>query len=190
MQNRRLQILIEAAILAAAAMVLDLLPSIQLAAGISVSFAMVPVFIVALRWGWKAGIFSGFLWGVLQIVTGDATILHPIQAIVEYLLAFAMVGVAGFFASIIQEQLEQQRKKAVLVTVGIAIFVASFARYFWHFVAGYYFWGSYAPEGMSAIWYSFVVNGTTMILTFILCAIVLIALVSVSPRLIENKRRS
>ena len=91
---------------------------------------------------------------------------------------------------VIQKQIKHNRKKEALFTLTMAIFLASLARYFWHFVAGYYFWGSYAPEGMSAIWYSFVVNGTTMILTFILCAIVLIALVSVSPRLIENKRRS
>lgn len=190
MQNHRLQILIEAAILAAAAMVLDFLPSIQITAGISVSFAMVPVFIVALRWGWKAGFFSGFLWGILQIVTGDATILHPIQVLVEYLLAFAMVGVAGFFAYVIQKQIKHNRKKEALFTLTMAIFIASLARYFWHFVAGYYFWGSYAPEGMSPVWYSFVINGTTMILTFILCAIILIALFSVSPRLIENKSLS
>ncbi len=55
MRNFRLQMLIEATMLAAAAMVLDLLPSIKIASGISISFAMVPVFVAALRWGHKAG---------------------------------------------------------------------------------------------------------------------------------------
>lgn len=187
MRNFRLQILIEATILAAAAMVLDLLPSIKITSGISVSFAMVPVLVVALRWGWKAGFFSGFLWGILQVVTGDAYILHPVQAILEYLLAFMMVGTAGFFAKTIQQQLISQRKKAAIKTLVFALFVACLSRYFWHFIAGFYFFGSYAPKGMSPLFYSFVINGTTMILTFILCAVILSSLVSVSPRFLENK---
>lgn len=189
MRNNRLQVMIEASILAAAAMVLDILPSIKLAPNISVSFAMIPVFIVALRWGWKAGFFSGFLWGILQIVTGDASILHPVQALIEYLIAFAVIGVAGFFAPRVQEYLMTQHKGKALGTVILALFAGTFVRYFFHFIAGYVYWGSYAPEGMSPVWYSFVINGTTGVLTFILCVIVLGGLFSVSPRLIENRAK-
>lgn len=187
MGKMKLQVMIEAAILAAAAMVLDFLPSIKLGPGISIKFAMVPIFIVALRWGWRAGFFSGFLWGFLQIITGDAQILHPVQLLVEYFLAFTVIGTAGFFAPGIQAQVKGNRKAQAFVSILFAVFVASFVRYFFHFIAGFYFWGSYAPEGMSPVWYSFVVNGTTMILTFILCAIVMGALFLVSPRLIQNK---
>lgn len=187
MRNFRLQMLIEATMLAAAAMVLDLLPSVKIASGISISFAMVPVFVAALRWGHKAGFFSGFLWGILQIATGEAYILHPVQAVIEYLLAFTMVGTSGFFAGKIQQQLGSQQKKAVLQTLVVALFIASFSRYFWHFVAGFYFFASFAPKEMPPLLYSFLINGTTMILTFILCVIVLTALVSVSPRILENK---
>ncbi|PWA11974.1 energy-coupled thiamine transporter ThiT [Pueribacillus theae] len=187
MGKMKLQVLIEAAILAAAAMVLDFLPSIKIAPGISVSFAMVPVFIVSFRWGWRAGVFSGFLWGFLQVILGDASILHPVQALVEYFMAFAAVGVAGFFVGNIQKQISRQQKKQALFTVILAIFSASVARYFFHFIAGYYFWGSYAPEGMSPVWYSFIINGSTMVLTFILCAIIMSGLFIASPRLIQNK---
>lgn len=188
MQNFRLQMFIEATMLAAFAMVLDFLPSIKIASGISISFAMVPVFVVALRWGWKAGFFSGFLWGILQIVLGEASILHPVQAVIEYFLAFMMVGASGFFAKTIQLQLMNQQKKAVIKTIVFSLFVACVLRYFWHFIAGFYFFASFAPKEMSPVVYSLVINGTTMILTFILCVIVLAFLVSVSPRILENKQ--
>ena len=186
MGKMKLQTVIEAALLAAMAFVLDLLPSIQLTPAISVSFSMVPVFIVAFRWGWKAGFLSGFLWGFLQVILGDAYIVHPIQVIIEYFIAFTVVGVAGFFMESIQNQLSNQHRKKVMVTMIAAIFTASFARYFFHFIAGYFFFAEYAPEGMSAVLYSFLVNGTTMILTFLLCAIVVGALFFVSSRLIQN----
>lgn len=186
MRKRNLQATIEAAILAALALVLDLLPSIQLTPAISVSFAMIPVFIVAFRWGWRAGFLSGFMWGVLQLIF-DPYIVHPIQAFIEYVIAFAVIGVSGFFVHKIQKQLSNQHKRSALVTAVIAIFLGSLARYFFHFIAGYYFFAEYAPEDMSAVMYSFAVNGTTMILTFILCAIVMIGLLLAAPRMIVNQ---
>ncbi len=48
----------------------------------------------------------------------------------------------------------------------MASLLAVTVRYLWHFLAGIIFWGSYAPKGMSAVWYSFSVNGTAGVLTF------------------------
>jgi thiamine transporter len=97
MSSGRLQSWIEAAILVALALILDLLPSIRLGPWISISFAMVPVFLVAFRWGAKAGLLSGFLWGLLQVITGDFYYLQMIQIIVEYFIDFVCVGLAGLF---------------------------------------------------------------------------------------------
>jgi thiamine transporter len=71
MRTNQLQPLIETSILAALAFIIDLLPSIQLGPWISISFAMVPVFILSFRWGFKYGVLSGFLWGVLQVIFGE-----------------------------------------------------------------------------------------------------------------------
>ena len=68
----------------------------------------------------------------------------------------------------------------------LAVLAGSFARYFWHFLAGYYFFGEYAPEGMSPLYYSFAVNGVTMIGSFILCGVALMLLLSVAPRLLTT----
>lgn len=58
-----LQTLLEIAIFGALAMLLDLIPSIKPHPSISISFAMVPIFIIAFRWGVRAS-FASVLFGV------------------------------------------------------------------------------------------------------------------------------
>lgn len=206
MRNTNLQAMIESAILAAFALVIDILPlSIKLPTGGSISFAMIPIFIIAYRWGFKAAFLGGLVWGLLQIVVGDAFILTPVQAFIEYFIAFAFIGFAGLFYRPIQKALlssnensseqsslssqpssKQNKGKKVLVYIILATFVGSFARYFCHFIAGIIFWGQYAPKGQSAVLYSLIVNGSTMLGSFILCTVLLIFLFITSPRLFKS----
>ena len=109
MRNTNLQAMIESAILAAFALIIDILPlSIKLPTGGSISFAMIPIFIIAYRWGFKRAFLGGLIWGLLQIVVGDAYILTPIQAFIEYFVAFAFIGFAGLFYRPIQKALARQ----------------------------------------------------------------------------------
>ncbi|MFD2446995.1 energy-coupled thiamine transporter ThiT [Bacillus sp. CGMCC 1.16607] len=177
--------LIEASFFAAFAIVLDLLPSIKPTPNISISVAMIPIFILAFRWGIRVSLISGLLWGILQIVMGDAWIATPVQAFIEYFIAFACIGFAGLFHHLIQKELNSGNKKKALSWIVTAIFVGSLARYFWHFIAGVIFFGEYAPEGMSPVLFSLSVNGVTMLGAFVLCSIVAVLLVSTAPRLIK-----
>lgn len=180
--------MIEAAFFAAIAMVLDLLPSITIAPAVTISFSMVPIFILAFRWGFKVSFLSGFLWGLLQLTTGNFYFLSIIQFLIEYFIAFAFIGFAGFFHPVIQKALKQGSKLTVSIWIVVAVFVGSLARYFWHFIAGVVFWGDYAPEGMSPVMYSFAMNGLAMLGAAVLCSIVLVILISASTRLIMKKR--
>ena len=205
MRNTNLQAMIESAILAAFAMIIDILPlSLKLPTGGSISFAMIPIFIIAYRWGFKMAFLGGLIWGLLQIVVGDAYILTPIQAFIEYFIAFAFIGFAGLFYRPIQKHLQyltktnpvwvavkinphqNKTKKNALVYIILATFVGSFARYFCHFIAGIIFWGQYAPKGQSAVLYSLIVNGSTMIGSFALCTVLLLLLFRTSPRLFKS----
>ncbi len=56
-----------------------------------------------------------------------------------------------------------------------------------HFIAGVVFWGEYAPESMSPVIYSLIVNGGTMLGAFVLCAVVLVLLLGSAPRMIIRK---
>ncbi|MBU8878596.1 energy-coupled thiamine transporter ThiT [Bacillus sp. FJAT-29790] len=187
MKKLSLPAMIEASFFAAFALILDLLPSIKLSPSISISVAMVPIFILAFRWGFKVSLISGFLWGILQIVTGDAWIATPLQAFIEYFIAFACIGFAGLFYNLIQKHLSFGDKKEALGWMVVAVCVGSIARYFWHFLAGVFFFGSYAPEGVSAVAFSFMANGASMLGAAILCSIVVVLILSTAPRLIIRK---
>lgn len=187
MRNFRLQAMIEAAIFGALALALDLLPSIKLSPSISISFAMIPIFIVALRWGFKVGFLSGLIWGLLQLVF-DAWIVHPVQAIMDYVLAFPFVGFAGLFKSVVQRHLNNNNKVKALIFIFFAIFIGSVARYFWHFLSGFIFIEYFAPEVLNPLWFSFVANSITMLGAFLLCSIIMSLLILTSPRFFILKK--
>jgi thiamine transporter len=104
--------------------------------------SMVPILWLALRRGPKIGIFSATVYGCVQLVI-EPFIYHPAQVLLDYPLAFGMLGLAGFF----------QKRPFLGVNVGIA------GRFIMHFISGVVFFGSYAPEGMSPIVYSAIYNG-------------------------------
>lgn len=63
--NHKTLMLVEIAILTTLAFLLDTIPGLQFTIwpqGGSVSFAMIPVFIIAFRWGLKAGLAPINLW--------------------------------------------------------------------------------------------------------------------------------
>ncbi|WP_018662186.1 energy-coupled thiamine transporter ThiT [Heyndrickxia acidiproducens] len=187
MKTLSLQAMIEAAIFAAFAMVLDMLPSVKVTSGISLSFAMLPVFVIAFRWGLKAGLASGFVWSLLQLITGDARdILNPVQGILEYPVAFSFTAFAGLLTPLIRSSYEKGSRTKMSFWICMAVLLGSAARYFWHFIAGIVFWGSYAPPGQSAFMYSLILNGGTMIGNAVLCAVLSVILFSVAPQLLTK----
>lgn len=187
MKKLGLQTLIEVAIFAALALVLDLLPSLRIGPSISISFAMVPIFIIAFRRGFLAAIISGFLWGLLQIAIGEAWILTPLQAFIEYFVAFACVGFAGLFINPIKNNLRSKNMGKAIVWIIIATFVGGFARYFWHFLAGIVFFSEYAIEaGQAPVIYSLIMNGISYISSATACSIVLALVLSKGSRLVTS----
>jgi thiamine transporter len=184
-----LQAMIEVSIFAALAMLLDFLPSIKPIPSISISLAMVPIFIIAFRWGFFAGFVSGFLWGILQIALGDAWILTPMQAFIEYFIAFAFIGFAGLFTGIIKRNLQRNDKSRASLWIAAGIFVGGAARYFWHFIAGVIFFKNYAIEaGKSPFIFSLLANGTSFLFASIGCAVVTILLIAKAPRLVTSAK--
>jgi len=123
---------------------------------------MVPLFIVALRRGPGVGFVTGALYGILEgwILSGGRFFVHPVQVILDYPLAFGLLGLAGFFPKF----------PAFGVTVG------ALARYASHVVSGVIFFSQYAPKGQPVWQYSLVYNATYLGLDFIV-AIMLTLLV-------------
>ena len=175
--------LIETALVAALAMALSYIP--DFASWFTPSFGAIPL--VLLHYV-EAGILAGLIWGLLHFILGKVWYLALSQVLIEYILAFVSMGLAGIFTVPFQNALVKDNKgRALFYATGGAV-LAVFVRYFWHFIAGFIFWGSYAPKGMSPYWYSFTVNGTAGILTLIFVVLALTIIIPTQGKLFLVKR--
>ena len=109
MQKSSINVYLEAAMIAVVAVVVSFFP-IQ-GVGFDIALGSIPMTLIALRRGTKVGLFSGLLWGVLTIILGGASILHPVQVFLDYPVAFLFNGFAGLVAPAFQQAhlLEQRR---------------------------------------------------------------------------------
>jgi len=93
----RIRGLTEGAIFVALAFVLSFVKLYQLPSGGSVTPAMFPILLYALRWGTARGLGAGFVFGLLQMIFGGAYAWGWQSMVLDYLLAFAPLGLAGLF---------------------------------------------------------------------------------------------
>ncbi len=154
MKPTRNRILVEASLAVALSVVFSALRLWTMPQGGSVTLEMVPLFLFALRRGGKAGCAAGAVSGVLQLLTGGY-IVHPLQGLLDYPLAFAVLGLAGFFPR--------------PLWLGIAI--GGFLRFLCHVLAGAVFFGSFAPEGTNVWLYSSIYNGSFLVPTLVVSGI-------------------
>ncbi len=152
--------LAETAGLVALAGALNLVKVFALPQGGSITLAaMVPVLLLALRRGWRIGIVAGVVFGLVVLVEEPQYVYYPTQAVLDFPLAFGVLGLAGFF----------RRLPIIGVGVGIA------GRFIIHFISGVIFFASFTPDG---IVYSAVYNGSYLLPEFLISAVVIQLLVS------------
>ena len=113
--------------------------------------SMVPILWLALRRGPKIGLFAAILYGIVQLAA-EPFIVHPAQVLLDYPIAFGVLGVAGFF----------QKRHFIGVTLGII------GRFISHFISGIVFWADYTPKGMTPIVYSAAYNGGYMLVELVI----------------------
>ncbi|SES74010.1 energy-coupled thiamine transporter ThiT [Anaerobranca gottschalkii] len=147
MNRRQIKILVETSMMLALAFILSYFRIGQMPQGGSISLQMIPIFLIALRWGFKAGTIAGVAFGVLKIIGPGFWFAHPIQVILDYPLAFGVIGIAGLLRD---NQL-------------LGISIAGLLRFLAHFISGIVFFGQYAPEGQSVFIYSLIYNATYMV---------------------------
>ena len=183
MQNSKTKKLVEMSILVALAFVLDYVANIYSGwfwpFGGSISISLVPLAIIAFRYGWVAGFLGGFTMGLLQLLTG-AYIMHPIQVLFDYPLPYAVLGFAGFFASKVNAVEVGRRRLYIWLATGIG----SIARLVCHIISGVVFFADYAPEGMNPVVYSVGYNTPFVLASYILSAIILVILYKIRKRAI------
>ena len=153
------RIIAEIIIFVSLATALSLIKIYTLPQGGSITLGMVPLLWLAIRRGPKIGIFSGALFGCVDLAI-EPYVVHPVQFLLDYPVAFAALGLAGFF----------QNLPEVGVVVGVT------GRFVSHFVSGVVFFASFAPSGMSPIVYSAIYNGSYLLPDMIICMFIMFIL--------------
>lgn len=184
MRKDRLIIMLEIALVSATSYVLSLIPFFNIGNMFEIYIGLIPLIIFSYRREAKPACIAGFCWGLLKILTGRISALSPLQVILEYLVAFSVGGISGVSADKLKEQFREnnlkEARKTILYTSALSIFV----KYFIHFLAGYVFWASYAPEGMNPWIYTLLVNGMSAICTWLITSAVIISIGSRLKKLI------
>ena len=140
----------------------------------------------ALRRGLYPALFSGLVWGILHFVLGKVVYLSFSQVLLEYIVAFGVMGFAGLLHHQFQTAIRNEKHTLAIFYIIISSIIGVGIRYFRHFVAGFLFWGKYAPEGVSPYWYSFTVNGIAGLQTLIVTIAVAILLLKY-PKIYKEK---
>lgn len=153
----KVKVLAKATVFIALTIVLkNILPPIyRMPQGGSVTIAgLVPLMWFALRRGLKYGVFAGFVYGLIHAILPGSYIIHPVQGLLDYPIAFGALGLAGAFRGI--------------PIAGIA--VAIIGRFLSSLVAGIVFFTSLSIDGLYA---SAAYNGTYLIPEFVISTIVI-----------------
>ena len=162
MKNFSVKVLCEIAIFAAIGFVLDVLQSgIWKGAfinGGSIGFAMLPVFIISYRRGLVPGILCGLLLSLVQMLGGiyvinattgwRGTIGPFIQIMLDYVLAYTVVGFAGAFSGMYK----RGNSKVRVIAIIIGCLLGGLLKYAGHVISGGLFWlgdGSYKFMGVA-----------------------------------------
>lgn len=113
--------------------------------------SLLPLMIYSYMFGIRRGIILCFLYGILQAIQ-DPWIIHPLQFLLDYPLAFSMIGLAGVFREI------GLFKKLPIFAFILGGILAVVLRYLSHVGSGIFAFGMYAEEGYTAVAWGFLYN--------------------------------
>ncbi len=159
-KNWNARMLANASLCIALAFILSYVRLYKMPQGGSITLAsMLPIFMFAYAYGVGPGMLVGMAYGILQFIQ-DAYFVHPVELLLDYPLAFAMLGLAGLSSKF--------NGKWNFIP---GIILGSFGRFLCAFLAGVIFFASSTPEGQSPIVYAIVYNGTYLIPETIICLV-------------------
>lgn len=162
----RVRELTEGAILIAAAEILSFLPLYKFPWGGSIDFAMLPIILFCVRWGFGPGMLVSFAHAVLQTMFEGGIAIGWQSILGDFIIAYTVLGVAGLFKG--------RFVPAAVISCG--------ARFLVHYVVGATIWAEYMPEAffgmtMTTPWiYSALYNGAYMLPDLVMILVVYVLL--------------
>ncbi len=217
MKKERVHMLVESAMLLTLGVVLELvskflIPEMPFGGQLTLA-SMLPIVLISYRYGVKWGLFSGVVYSVLQMALGVKTVTAAFQPgyfgdqtmvfkalimiLLDYLLAYALLGLGGIF---------RDKIKKTGVSLACGALVALSCRYLAHILSGYILfagwaewfftqegfpaWGAKLVEAVSpgvlGFLYSVVYNGMYMIPEIIITIIASLLIAKV-PGIVVKK---
>ena len=150
------RMLCEGAIMVALSQILSYIKIMELPNGGSLTPVMFPILLFAVRWGLKDGLLAGFVFGLLQLIFDGAYAWGWQSMLLDYLVAFPPLGLAGLF-----------KGKKWGIFAGTVL--GCLGRFIVHFISGITIYRIYAPtEILGTVFdepnlYSLVYNGSYML---------------------------
>ena len=133
------------AVLTGLSMVLSMIRIIHMPFGGSITlFSMLACCLTGYYCGMRWGVISGVSLGLLNIAFGGQ-LYYPLQIVLDYILGFGVLGLAGCL-----RRMKWGLHGGYLLAITL--------RFLCSFLSGVLFFGSFAPEGMSPVVYSFAYN--------------------------------
>lgn len=141
-QKTNTKTMVVSALLVGLSIVLTRITIWSLPQGGSVSlFGMLPIVICAYFFGTRRAVMCGMCVGMIDLIF-KPYVIHPVQLLLDYPLAFGAIGFAGLIF---------MAKKDGLIP---AYLFGVLCRYICAVISGVVFFGAYAPEGFSALTWS------------------------------------
>ena len=153
------------AVLMALAFTVNNFPIFKMPQGGSVTLcSMLLLYLIGYFLGVRIGIFAGIAFGLLDLLI-DPSAYYPIQVLLDYPIAFALIGTGAFLRD----------RKSGLYTGYV---LGMLGRFVCSFLSGVIFFGEYAPEGYSSIgwslWYNVTYLGVETALTLVVIFVPLV----------------
>ena len=180
-RNQKTSRLVFSAIMIAIGTVLSMLKIDFVMGGGLTICAMLPLVIVAFRYGTKWRVFTAFVFSVLQCLLGLDNVQYVTSfgmaiAIIlfDYIVAYTVIGFSGMFS-----KKAKNFNSALVLGIGVTFF----ARFLCHFITGWAIWDALWPNdfGMIAPVYSLCYNGSYMLAEAIISSVAGIILFKKRP---------
>lgn len=126
--------------------------------------SMLPIMLFSFMFGPLPGLLTGAVYGLLQFMQ-EPYFVHPIQFLLEYPMAFGVIGLAGVMRNQLPANLQFLRMPSGALIAGVA-------RCTMHVIAGAVFFAEYAPEGMNPWIYSLGYNGSFLSVDTAICIVI------------------
>ena len=123
-------------------------------------FSILPIVLAGYFFNVRIGLIVGMAVGFLNLLL-NPYIVHPIQLLLDYPLAFGALGLGGIL-----------KKRGEYSIIGV-LWISILARYFCAFLSGVVFFGAYASKGFNPVTWSLVYNASYLSVEGIMTTVLL-----------------